>query len=104
MSFVRELLRIDDSIVMISEAEARDPAPAFSNVYVRDADESHRRAVEAGARSLQAPSDLPWGDRRGMCGPGGNTCRSRRTWARSVVAAIVESAELSESVRPTENA
>ena len=74
MSFVREwdilirtpILRIGDSIVMISEAEARDPAPAFLNVYVRDADEIHRRAVEAGARSLEAPSDLPWGDRRGM--------------------------------------
>ena len=60
------VLHIGDSIVMISEAGVRDPTPAFLYVYVDDADETYRRAVEAGARSLEAPSDLPYGDRRGM--------------------------------------
>lgn len=60
------VLRIGDSIVMVSEAGAREPAPAFLYVYVADADATHRRAVEAGARSLEEPSDLPYGDRRGM--------------------------------------
>jgi PhnB protein len=60
------ILRIGDSIVMISDAGVRDPAPAFLYVYVANADETHQRAVAAGARSLEEPSDLPYGDRRGM--------------------------------------
>ena len=35
-------------------------------VYVDDVDRVCRRAVEAGARSLEEPADLPYGDRRGM--------------------------------------
>ena len=60
------VLRIGDSIVMISDAGIRDPTPAFLYVYVDDTDETYRRAVDAGARSLEEPSDLPYGDRRGM--------------------------------------
>ena len=36
--------------------------PAFLYLYVEDAD-AHRRAVDAGARSLEAPLDTPHGDR-----------------------------------------
>jgi PhnB protein len=60
------ILTIGDSIVMISDAGARAPQPAFLYVYVNDADETYRRAVEAGALALETPSDLPYGDRRGM--------------------------------------
>lgn len=60
------VLTIGDSIVMISDAGIRDPTPAFLYVYVDNTDETYRRAVEAGARSLEEPSDLPYGDRRGM--------------------------------------
>jgi PhnB protein len=60
------VLALGDSIVMISEAGIRDPTPAFLYVYVEDTDETYRRAIEAGARSLEEPSDLPYGDRRGM--------------------------------------
>jgi uncharacterized glyoxalase superfamily protein PhnB len=59
-------LNIGDSILMVSDAGVRDPAPAFLYVYVEDADETYARALEAGARSLEEPSDLPYGDRRGM--------------------------------------
>jgi len=59
-------LRIDDSVVMISDADARDAVPAFLYVYVDDADQTYRRAVEAGAQSLKEPLDLAYGDRRGM--------------------------------------
>jgi uncharacterized glyoxalase superfamily protein PhnB len=34
-------------------------------VYVQDVDKSFRRAVEAGAKSLMAPTDMFWGDRFG---------------------------------------
>ena len=60
------LVTIGDSIVMISDAGARVPAPAFLYVYVADADATHRRAVDAGARSVEAPVDTPYGDRRAM--------------------------------------
>jgi PhnB protein len=60
------VLRIGDSNVMISGAGARPATPAFLYVYVEDADTTYRRAVEAGARSLERPVDTPYGDRRGM--------------------------------------
>lgn len=60
------VLAIGDSFVMISDAGIRDPAPAFLYVYVENADETYRRAVEAGARVLEEPANLPYGDRRGM--------------------------------------
>jgi PhnB protein len=67
-------LRIGDSIVMISEAGERSPMRAFLYVYVADADATYQRALDAGARSLEAPTDLPYGDRRGMVEDGwGNT-------------------------------
>jgi uncharacterized glyoxalase superfamily protein PhnB len=59
-------LRIGDSLVMISAATEREPFPAFLYVYVPDADESYRRAVEAGATTIEAPLDTPYGDRRAM--------------------------------------
>jgi uncharacterized glyoxalase superfamily protein PhnB len=40
--------------------------PAFLYLYVEDADATYRRAVQAGAQSLEEPSDMPYGDRRGM--------------------------------------
>jgi PhnB protein len=60
------VLRIADSNLMISEAGPRSAMPAFLYVYVDDADTTYRRAVEAGARSLEQPIDTPYGDRRGM--------------------------------------
>jgi uncharacterized glyoxalase superfamily protein PhnB len=59
-------LRIGDSMVIVAEASARRPTPAFLYVYVADADATYRRAVDAGATSVEAPADMPYGDRRGM--------------------------------------
>jgi PhnB protein len=63
---VPAVLRIGDSLIMVSDAGVRDPAPAFLYVYVQDADDVYRRAIQAGATSLEEPSDTPYGDRRGM--------------------------------------
>ena len=60
------VLRIGDSQIMISAADMRDPAPAFLYIYVSDTDDTYRRALDAGARSLEEPSNVPYGDRRGM--------------------------------------
>ena len=59
-------IRIGDSIVMVSTVGLRETMPAFLYVYVDDADETYRRALEAGAVSLEEPQDMPYGDRRGM--------------------------------------
>lgn len=60
------VLSLGDSRLMISDAGVRRPAPAFLYVYVDNTDKTYRRAIEAGARPLEEPSDLPYGDRRGM--------------------------------------
>jgi len=60
------VMRIGDSILMISTVGPRAAMPAFLYVYVDDADATYRRAVKAGATSLEAPIDTPYGDRRGM--------------------------------------
>jgi PhnB protein len=59
-------IRIGDSLVMVSQMGERDLFPAFLYVYVADADETYRRALEAGAETLEAPLDTTYGDRRAM--------------------------------------
>ena len=60
------VIRIGDSMVMISDAGARSPMSAFLYVYVSDTDATYRRALDAGVRALEAPSIMPYGDRRCM--------------------------------------
>ena len=57
-------IRIGDSVVMISEAGIHGPIGAFLYVYVSDTDATYQRALDAGARCLEEPSDMPYGDRR----------------------------------------
>src|SRR5215831_17554671 len=59
-------IKIGDSIVMISDAGVRDPMSAFLYVYVEDVDVTYQRAVDAGVRALESPSETPYGDRRCM--------------------------------------
>ena len=66
-------LRIGDSLVMVSESGPRPATEAFLYLYVEDADATYRRTIAAGATSLEAPGDTPYGDRRAMVrDPGGN--------------------------------
>jgi PhnB protein len=68
------IMQIGDSKIMISDTSSRDATRAFLYVYVEDADETYRRALKAGAGSLEEPIDLPYGDRRAMVqDPWGNT-------------------------------
>lgn len=60
------VMRIGDSVLMVSAAGPRPPTPAFVYVYVDECDATWRRAVEAGAVSLEEPAETPYGDRRGM--------------------------------------
>ena len=60
------VIRIGDSLLMISEPTPRNTMTAFLYVYVDDADAVYRRAVDAGARTIEEPVDTPYGDRRCM--------------------------------------
>ncbi|MGB7796626.1 MAG: VOC family protein [Pseudonocardiaceae bacterium] len=59
-------IRIGDSLVMVTPVGERDLFPALLYVYVADADETYHRALVAGAVTLEAPLDTPYGDRRAM--------------------------------------
>lgn len=59
-------IQIGDSLVLVSSSMERSPFPAFLYVYVEDADRAYKRALEAGAESLESPRDTPYGDRRAM--------------------------------------
>jgi PhnB protein len=59
-------IRIGDSLVMVTTAGERELFPAFLYVYVNDVDTTYRRALVAGAVSLEEPLDTPYGDRRAM--------------------------------------
>src|SRR5215470_19330254 len=60
-------IRIGDSIVMVSDGGGvREAMPAFLHVYVENADDTYRRAIAAGAISIEQPADMPYGDRRAM--------------------------------------
>ncbi len=63
--------RLGDSVIMLGGYTA--PMPGALHYFVPDADDTYRRAVEAGAETIYAPKDQPYGAREaGVRDPGGN--------------------------------
>jgi len=59
-------LTIGDSKLMLAEACGKyKPIPMMTYLYVRDVDTTYKRALEAGAKSIQKPEDQFYGDRMG---------------------------------------
>jgi PhnB protein len=60
-------MRVGDAMLMIGGGGTwTGPArPVGMLIYVDDADEAYRRAIEAGATSIHEPVDQPYGDREG---------------------------------------
>jgi PhnB protein len=56
-------IRIGDSVISVMRPIERRSTRSAFYVYVRDVDGVHRRAVEAGARSVQEPISAAHGDR-----------------------------------------
>jgi uncharacterized glyoxalase superfamily protein PhnB len=57
-------VQIGDSIVMMGDAGAENPAmPAMIHLYVDDCDATYERALAAGATSEREPTDQFYGDR-----------------------------------------
>ena len=49
-------VRIDDTVVMIANpGDEWPPVPSYVHVYVNDVDAIYKRAIEAGATSVQEP-------------------------------------------------
>lgn len=59
-------LVIGDSRIMIGDVVVRAPFPAFLYVYVPDVEATFKRAIDAGATAIEAPTVMPYGDHRGM--------------------------------------
>lgn len=67
-------VRIDDSVVMISDGEGRAPVASHVHVYVPDVDATFERALAEGASSVQEPAKGQDPDKRGgVMDPGGTT-------------------------------
>jgi len=65
-SIMHAEVRIGDSLIELSDGGGPwQPRPAAIHLYVEDADATYARALRAGATSLIAPTDMPYGDREG---------------------------------------
>jgi uncharacterized glyoxalase superfamily protein PhnB len=65
-------LKVGDSVFFVNDEmpgmgpaapTASNPVPVTMWLYVPDTDASHRKAVDAGAKSTMEPADMFWGDR-----------------------------------------
>lgn len=69
-------LRIEDSIIMLAEANQEfPPAASHVHIYVADVDASYQRALQVGGRGLQEPhqNEAEQDRRAGVVGPSGTT-------------------------------
>ena len=60
------VLSIGDSRLMVSGTDGRATRGAFLYVYVPDIEPVYQRALQHGAKPLEAPHNTPYGDRRCM--------------------------------------
>lgn len=68
-------VRIDDTVIMLADPAPPDwlPVPSYVHIYVRDVDETYRKALESGATSVQEPVQKQDEDRRGGVKDAGGT-------------------------------
>ena len=67
-------VRIDDTVVMIGDgADGWPPVPSHVHVYVTDVDAAYKRALDAGATSVQEPVKKADADKRGGVKDAGGT-------------------------------
>ena len=67
-------VRIDDTVVMLADSvEGWPPVSSYVHVYVADVDAAYRRALEAGAESVQEPVQKEDEDKRGGVKDAGGT-------------------------------
>src|ERR1051325_1135918 len=72
-SIMHSEVMVGDSLLEMGETDDREIRKCELHYYVADVDATYARALAAGAQSLQAPIDQPYGDREaGIVDPIGN--------------------------------
>jgi uncharacterized glyoxalase superfamily protein PhnB len=67
-------VRVDDTVLMLADStEEWPPVPSLVHVYVPDVDQTYRRALAAGATSVQEPAQQGDEDKRGGVKDAGGT-------------------------------
>lgn len=67
-------VRLDDTVIMLADSATDWPAvPTSVHVYVADVDATYRRALAAGAESVQEPAKKDDADKRGGIQDAGGT-------------------------------
>jgi PhnB protein len=68
-------VRIDDTVIMLADPAPPDwpPISCYVHIYVRDVDATYRKAMEAGAVSVQEPVKKQDEDKRGGIKDAGGT-------------------------------
>jgi PhnB protein len=67
-------IRIDDTVVMIADGgDGWSPMPSHVHIYVSDVDATYKRAIAAGAMSVQEPIKKDDEDKRGGVKDAGGT-------------------------------
>jgi PhnB protein len=68
-------VRIEDTVIMLADPAPPDwpPVPSYVHIYVSDVDTTYRRALEAGAVSVQEPNKKQDEDKRGGVKDAGGT-------------------------------
>ena len=68
-------VRIDDTLIMLADPAPPDwpPVPSYVHIYVEDVDATYRRALDAGALSVQEPVKKQDEDKRGGIRDAGGT-------------------------------
>lgn len=66
-------MRIGGSLIMVGSVIERQATNSFLYVYVADTDRAFERALSLGAKAIEQPREMPYGDRRAMVAdPWGN--------------------------------
>ena len=66
-------MHIGRSLIMVGGTMERSPITSFVYVYVEDVDKAFEKAITLGARPLENPQEMAYGDRRAMISdPWGN--------------------------------
>ena len=67
-------VRIDDTVIMLTDGvESWPPVPAHVHIYVNNVDETYKRALKAGATSVQEPVKRSDENKRGAIKDAGGT-------------------------------
>jgi len=98
-------IRVGDSVIAMGEAHGPyQPMPAALHLYVPDTDTAYKRALEAGATSVDEPVDQAYGDRyAGVKDPFGNVWYIATHLRDFTIPAEPSTSEVAQSQAPADD-